>query len=25
LALILLFVVPHQIWYQSLGFNCSYN
>jgi len=25
LALILLFVVPHQIWYQSPGFNCSYN
>jgi len=24
-ALILLFVVPHQIWYQSQGFNCSYN
>jgi len=24
-ALILLFVVPHQIWYQSMAFNCSYN
>jgi len=24
-ALILLFVVPRQIWYQSQGFNCSYN
>jgi uncharacterized membrane protein len=25
LALILLFVVPCQIWYQSMAFNCSYN
>ena len=24
-ALILLFVILHQIWYQSQGFNCSYN
>ena len=24
-ALILLLVVPHQIWYQSTAFNCSYN
>jgi len=25
LDLILLFIVPHQIWYQSMSFNCSYN
>jgi hypothetical protein len=25
LALILLFIVPRQFWYQSQGFNCSYN
>jgi hypothetical protein len=25
LALIYLFIVPHQIWYQSMAFNCSYN
>ena len=25
LVLIYLFIVPHQIWYQSMAFNCSYN